>query len=136
MPNNGSPNLQPGAALTAGYYAGGGAAAVKVATGSVISGAVVTWNILGGTTQNSAPLDIPIPSGLETVLAVLVVLSSTQWAFVSTQGYADNLTSTVLENQQGTLIVAGASLSLTKTSIVVAAPAAANTSCTYTIYYT
>ena len=91
-PNNGAPPPQPGAAIAAGYYSGGSAAAVKVATGTVTSNTnAYTYTTVSGTALLS-PVSVPVPSGASTIIAVLLrPESSPAVSFGCPTGYADSL---------------------------------------------
>jgi hypothetical protein len=140
-------------------------ASANVAKGSVVSSAAAgTFVQYGGTSKtNWSTVTIPVPSGINQLLAVFVqpnaappvavvsgAPSTVLYAFCAATplGYADGGTSTVLvylldsgeaggNNVNAYSLIAGGSLSLTTSSIVVPCPmfGVTNHTCYYTVIY-
>lgn len=121
MPNQGSPTLYPGDSITAGYYGGGSVAPIKVAYGSVTSSAATASFLdLSGATTNTASATIPVPSGAQQIIAVLAYDTGTNIRTYGTPlGYADGATASVLAMSGDVQIVAGDSLQLSTSGIVI-----------------
>ncbi len=143
MPNNGAPTLQPGAAIAAGYYSGGGAASVKVAVGSATpSTSTATFYEVGGTANSSFyPLTIPVPSGAATIIAAWGIDGGTGTMYVTAtpKGYADGVNAASLVTNGATSGAgtwqSGGALELGVAGIVVPISKSAVT-LTYTVIYT
>ena len=131
MPNNGAPTLQPGQAIAAGYYSGGSAAAIKLATGSVTqSAASITATIAaayGGGSMLVYPLSIPVPSGAGNILWAATNDSASLGVagYGQPLGYADGSTSDVvyltevsLTNLNPVGLIAQTGLSINTTAII------------------
>lgn len=94
MPNNGAPTLQPGTAISAGYYSGGSAAPVKTAVGTASNSSTSeAFYRLGGTALSQYLLSIPVPAGLTNIIAV--------WCYTQGALYLDNIQATPLGYADG-----------------------------------
>ncbi len=94
MPNNGAPTLQPGTAISAGYYSGGSAAPVKTAVGTASNSSTSeAFYKLGGTALDQYLLSIPVPADLTNIIAV--------WCYTQGALYLDNIQATPLGYANG-----------------------------------
>ena len=156
MPEQGSPTLLPGATLPAGHYSGGSVAGIKVATGAVTVGPEgQTFYYYGGVATTSPGfVDVPVPSGAASILAVVVHVPVTSppqeagadysYTFATPLGYADGATGTVLchtvapessSKMYSSDWISGGALSLSATSIVLPMEAQWSGTAYYTVLY-
>ena len=147
MPNQGSPTLSPGQSIPSGYYGGGSVSGIKVATGTATSGTAqdTFYNDNGssGTAFTAYPLNIPVPSGANGIVAVFAfgavsgdAVAGSSLGNVLPDGAAQpvlcqNLAG--LGNVNGR-VIAGGALSLSTSGIVVPVYGSGD-SCSYTVLY-
>lgn len=97
MPNQGSPTLQPGQSIPAGYYSGGsvGQSSIKVSTGNITSSSSTSsFTDVNGVSRNSYAVTVPVPSGAQLIVGVTVhvagFIAGNYACIAFPSGYADD----------------------------------------------